>query len=118
MIDQTLTLADLDDVIPILLIAIVGAIVIIWLVFGNLRKAIETRAKEMTRREIAAYVAEGSISSDDARKLLGSSTAEAETQISNAVAWGTISPKKAEELIRAIREVDAQNPPAGRPAEA
>jgi len=112
-----LTLADMDEVIPILVISIGGAVFIVWLVFSNIRRALETRAKEVTRREIAAYVAEGSISPDDARKLLGSSTLDAENKISDAVAWGVISPKKAEELIRAIRaEYPSQRP--DRPAEA
>ncbi len=116
MSDATLTLADMDEVIPILVIAMGGAILIVWLVFGNIRKALETRAKEMTRREIAAYVAEGSMSPDDARKLLGSSSEEAERKISDAVAWGVISPKKAEELIRAFR-ADPSSAPQ-RPADA
>ncbi len=117
MNDQVLTLADTDEVIPILMIALGGAALITWLVFSNIRKALETRSKENTRREIAAYVAEGSISPDDARKLLGSSTEEAENQISNAVAWGMISPKKAEQLIHAIRSDGPPTPPA-KPADA
>ncbi|MDX2148199.1 MAG: hypothetical protein SFZ23_11825 [Planctomycetota bacterium] len=36
----------------------------------NRRKVAETRAREETRREVAAYVAEGSISPDDAVRLL------------------------------------------------
>jgi hypothetical protein len=65
---------------------------------------LETRARETTRREIAAYVAEGSIAPEDAQRLLANGSEELEKQIGNAVAWGMISAKKAEGLIRAARE--------------
>jgi hypothetical protein len=47
-----------------MLIAIVGIIA------GTVRKMTQTKAREESRREIAAYVAEGTISPDDAAKLL------------------------------------------------
>ncbi|MEZ6242283.1 MAG: hypothetical protein R3B57_04500 [Phycisphaerales bacterium] len=117
MSESLLTLGDMGEVIPIIVIGMGGAITIVWLVFTNIRKALETRARETTRREIAAYVAEGSISPDDARKLLGSNSEEAERRISDAVAWGMISPKRAEELIRAFRSEPPSERP-DRPAEA
>ena len=53
-------------------IAIVGGltVAIVAIVTGAIRKTLTTRAREQSRREIAAYVAEGSISPDDAAKLL------------------------------------------------
>jgi len=101
-----LTLAGMpDEVIPVLAIAIIGAVVLTLIVFSNIRRVFETRAKEMTRREIAAYVAEGSITPDDAQRLLATgSSAELEKKIGDAIAWGTISAKKAESLLRTARE--------------
>lgn len=63
-----LTLAD--EVIPIF--AIVGSMVfgLVWLIvwfFSDRRKTIE---RERTKREIAAYVAEGTISPQDAERII------------------------------------------------
>ncbi len=112
---QTLTLASFDnEVLPIVFVALLGAIILTAIVFSNIRKVFETRAKETTRREIAAYVAEGSISPDDARKLLATGSGEQfEKQIGDAVAWGSISAKKAESLLRAAREGRSDDAPAG-----
>lgn len=54
------------------LIAVIGpfSVVIIAIVAGVIRSSVRTRAKEQSRREIAAYVAEGSISPTDAERLL------------------------------------------------
>jgi hypothetical protein len=44
--------------------------VIVSVIVDAVRKTLQTRAREESRREIAAYVAEGSISADDAARLL------------------------------------------------
>ncbi len=56
--------------IPI--VAVLGAFVvaIVGVVAGSARRMVETRAREESRREIAAYVAEGSITPEDAARLL------------------------------------------------
>lgn len=56
--------------IPI--VAICGGMVclIVSMIMGTIRRTVETKAREESRREIAAYVAEGSISPDDAARLL------------------------------------------------
>lgn len=65
------------DLIP--LVAIVGGLSLgaLFIVFMGVasfveqrRKAADTREREESRREIAAYVAEGSITSEDASRLL------------------------------------------------
>jgi hypothetical protein len=67
----TLTLARIEDnVIPILAIAIGGGIPIMAIFFGNIRKIATTKEREQTRREVAAYVAEGSITPQDAERML------------------------------------------------
>lgn len=67
----TTTLAGIDEeVIPILAIAIGGGIAIIAIVFGNMKRMVVSTNRERTRREVAAYVAEGSITPGDAERIL------------------------------------------------
>jgi hypothetical protein len=47
-----------------------GAIAIIAIVTSMARDMTRTRQVEQTKREVAAYVAEGSMSADDAQKIL------------------------------------------------
>jgi hypothetical protein len=47
---------------------------IVSIICKTFRKAAETKHKEESRREIAAYVAEGSMSPDDAYKILSAGT--------------------------------------------
>ena len=55
---------------PIGLFVIGGIIAIVAIVFGSITKIIVSRARERTRRDIAAYVAEGSIDPDQAVAML------------------------------------------------
>lgn len=66
-----LTLAsDLEEAIPI--IAIGGGLMIaaLGIIAGTFKSVHKTRSREESRREIAAYVAEGSMTPDDAQRLL------------------------------------------------
>lgn len=66
-----LTLAGMEDAIVMGIIFGGGGVVaIIAIVTDAIQKVQRTKAREESRREIAAYVAEGSISPDDAAKLL------------------------------------------------
>jgi len=49
---------------------VAGVTCVVGMVASAMRRVMTTRAREESRREIAAYVAEGSISPDDAAKLL------------------------------------------------
>ena len=53
-------------------VAVVGTmlVLVVGIVATTIRKVSQTKAREESRREIAAYVAEGTISPDDAAKLL------------------------------------------------
>ena len=82
------------------LLALIG----LWVIVSNLRKMYQTRQQEKTRREIAAYVAEGSISATDGRQMMGTQETELEKKLTDAVSWGMISAKKAETLIKALRD--------------
>jgi len=91
--------------------ALVGGfvIVIVAISFGALASIAKNRQREQTKREIAAYVAEGSISPQDARVLL---TAEPDhvlhEKIADGLAWGTLSAEGAERLIKASKGTDAK----------
>jgi uncharacterized membrane protein YcjF (UPF0283 family) len=89
----------------ITLVAIGGGCVValFGIVFTSWRRVSQTRQREMSRREVAAYVAEGSMSAQDAAVLLSDNDTETQRMIANAVGWGTIKPEKAEALMRAAR---------------
>ncbi|KAA0215160.1 MAG: hypothetical protein DYG94_09775 [Leptolyngbya sp. PLA3] len=67
-------LIQAQDLIP--LVAIVGGITvaIIAIIAKTIRATARTKEVEATRREIAAYVAEGSITPADAERLLKASS--------------------------------------------
>ncbi|MEM8834192.1 MAG: hypothetical protein AAGD00_00095 [Planctomycetota bacterium] len=86
-------------------IAALAAVGIVWIGFHYWRRASKVKQQEMSRREVAAYVAEGTISADDAQKLLVGleDSSDAEASIKRQVAEGLLSPKKAEERLRVLR---------------
>ena len=66
-----LTLAGIEDQL-FLVVAVGGGILvaIVAITFGCITRIIETRSREQSRREIAAYVAEGTISPDEGERLI------------------------------------------------
>jgi hypothetical protein len=69
--NQMLTIGNIDgNLIPI--VAIVGglSIALVAIVFGAIKSIMQAKAHEESRREIAAYVAEGSISPEDGARLI------------------------------------------------
>ena len=58
----------LDSPIPV--IALGSIIAVVAIVSGCTTKIVRSQARERTRREIAAYVAEGSIDADKAIEML------------------------------------------------
>ncbi|MGD9789234.1 MAG: hypothetical protein AB7Q00_06860 [Phycisphaerales bacterium] len=59
-----------DDVTKIVLIALGVSLMVILVVVKAVQRVSIARAREQSRREIAAYVAEGSITPDDAVKMM------------------------------------------------
>jgi hypothetical protein len=59
-----------DTLIPLAIFTIGGAIAIIAIVFGAIKRIAISGNREKSRREIAAYVAEGSMTPDDGERLL------------------------------------------------
>lgn len=66
-----ITLAtDLERLIPIAVITIGGIIAVTWIIMATIDSTVKAKEKEATRRELAAYVAEGSMSAQDAAAIM------------------------------------------------
>ncbi|MGD9690443.1 MAG: hypothetical protein AB7K52_11950 [Phycisphaerales bacterium] len=59
-----------EDAIAFIAIAGGLALAMVGMITSSIRRTRTEQAREESRRELAAYVAEGSISTDDAAKLL------------------------------------------------
>lgn len=66
---DTLTLASMNENEAVLF-AILGTVGIIGILTGGITGMYKTRQRERTKREIAAYVAEGSITPQDAERII------------------------------------------------
>lgn len=53
-----------------LMLAVGGSIAVIWIVFATVGKIFTNASRERTKREIAAYIAEGSISPEQGERLV------------------------------------------------
>ncbi|MEL7472689.1 MAG: hypothetical protein AAGK04_05165 [Planctomycetota bacterium] len=88
----------------LLIASIVGLVFIFGAIADALRKSAQSRHRERTRRELFAYVAEGSISPDDAQALLNATAKKPDWQkkVAEMVEWGSISPDDAAKLCDAF----------------
>ena len=59
--------ADLSD---ISMWVIGGGVAVIWIIAATIQSIIATGARERSRREIAAYIAEGSMSPEQGERLM------------------------------------------------
>ncbi len=59
-----------DNLIPLAAIVVGGLIAVMAIAFGAIRRVSQTNAREKTRREIAAYIAEGSMTPEEGERLL------------------------------------------------
>ena len=67
---NTMLASDVGDLSMVVLFGGGFCVAIVAIIAEAVRKTIQTKAREESRREIAAYVAEGTITPDDAAKLL------------------------------------------------
>jgi hypothetical protein len=58
------------ETIPVIAITGGMTIAIFGMLCGFIRRIVTTRARERTRREVAAYVAEGSMTAEEGERLL------------------------------------------------
>ena len=54
----------------VVVFGVLGTVGVVAVVFGTVSSVINTKRREQTQRELAAYVAEGSMTPADAEKLL------------------------------------------------
>ncbi len=59
-----------DDVVPIVAISVGGGVALIAILFGTISGMVVRVAREKSRREIAAYIAEGSMTPDEGERIL------------------------------------------------
>jgi hypothetical protein len=59
-----------ETLVPLALFVCGGLVAIVWVVIAGLESIFVARAKEATKRELAAYVAEGSMDPDKAVALM------------------------------------------------
>lgn len=64
---------DAELMIPLLAIFMGCSIAIIAIISGAIRRSIQAKHFEESRREIAAYIAEGSITAEEGQRLLKTS---------------------------------------------
>lgn len=57
-------------VFPVIAIGGAFTVAIVGIFFGVVKSVLETRARESTKRELAAYVAEGSMTPEDAERII------------------------------------------------
>lgn len=96
------------DIVPVIAIAVGGLIAVIAIIFGAVKSMANTDAKEKTKRELAAYVAEGSVKPEDAVRILAAGQgSDAKELIAKRAADGWISAKKADQLIQALEKQNA-----------
>lgn len=95
-------LARVEEEHLMIIAMMIGAAIVLY-VIHCIRSVYETRAREITKRELAAYVAEGTLKPDDAAKMLAIHGNDVEKTIADAVACGNIKPEKAEQLFRSLR---------------
>lgn len=65
-----------ENLIPIIGIIAGCSVAAIAIIFGCIQSVSNRRQREQSRREIAAYVAEGSMSPDDAERILRAESPE------------------------------------------
>ena len=66
--------AQSDNFIAVLAITLGSMMGLTGIIGGTIGGVMKTRAKEMTKRELAAYVAEGSLDADKAVMMLNAGT--------------------------------------------
>lgn len=51
---------------------VIGVIIVVWIAFATVESILKSLARERSRREIAAYIAEGSMTPEQGERLLSS----------------------------------------------
>ncbi|HLO39835.1 MAG TPA: hypothetical protein VK176_02340 [Phycisphaerales bacterium] len=98
---DALGLSDNEE--KILTLCIILLAIMVFVGITAIRRVVETKAREQTKRDLAAFIAEGTMTTEDAMRIIRADLNEPEQKIATGVAWGTIKPEKAEALLRSMR---------------
>ena len=91
-------LATLDPSVIFTLIA--AAFFAVWILMATIHACHKTAHRERTTRELAAYIAEGAITADQAEQLISArSRSDLREELSSKAAAGWISAKNARQLL-------------------
>jgi hypothetical protein len=72
---DVLTLGSMsDEIVAVMFFGVAGCIAVVAIVSSAVRSVLTHRQTEQSRREIAAYVAEGSMTPEDGMRLLATAT--------------------------------------------
>ena len=66
------------EAIPIVAIGLGAVVMVIWIIAATISEIITSRGQERSRREIAAYIAEGTMSPDEGERILKAAPPKAE----------------------------------------
>lgn len=67
---MTMTPVQIEELVPLLAIAVGGVVLVFWILCATIEAVAKGRQLERSRREIAAYVAEGSMTPEQGERLL------------------------------------------------
>ena len=110
MLTLAQTALESEDIVRLSVFGIIGLVVLVAIAGGVLKSMANTDAREKTKREIAAYVAEGSIKPEDAVRILAAGQGtDAKEMIAKRAADGWISAKKADQLMQALEKRSTAN---------
>lgn len=63
-------LGSVEEVVGVVAVGGGLAVAIVAIIFGAAKKMVQTTARERTKREVAAYVAEGTMTPEQAQQIL------------------------------------------------
>ena len=96
------TLAEITgELTGVIIVALCISGVLIYSLIKTIGQVLNTRARELTKREMSAYVAEGSISPDSAERLLRAGSDSWPDQVAEMVKDGHLDSGEAERLLKA-----------------
>lgn len=67
---MTTMLSNAGEIVPVLAVGGGLFVAIVAIITSAIRQVAKTKAREQTKREIAAYVAEGSMTPEDGERLI------------------------------------------------
>lgn len=95
------TLASIDpaDLGKLIVVTGIFAVILVSIFTRAVTRIVQSKHREETRREVAAYVAEGSISPQDAALILAAGPDDYRKRIADAVANGTVKAADAAAIL-------------------